>query len=139
MPVQVPYRDGCLLCRDHRISCGNQCCISFYIVLLYFAGKLIWEAFDDPLNPTEVFHGLPCAPVQKIENYQLSQDDPKNFTDRQKFIASTSELPQESCPYGADADNGGEHRPPPSTASAKPTASTSKGTAPTPAAPADLP
>ena len=92
---------------------------------LSIVGKLTWEASDDPKNPTEVFHGISCEPIQKLGNYSLSGDEAHNFTDRQKFIASPRQWPEESFPVGSDADDVGDHRPPRSTTG--PQASTSQG------------
>ena len=51
----------------------------------------------------ESFEGLSCKKVKVLGSFQLSKDDPANYTDKLTFLEQRRDLPGK-YPQGADAD-----------------------------------
>ena len=52
----------------------------------------------------EVFEGLSYGVVQVLGGFQLSTDDPRNYTDRLAIISQERYFPSEDYPVGADPE-----------------------------------
>ena len=52
----------------------------------------------------EVFEGLSYGVVQVLGGFQLSTDDPRNYTDRLAIISQERYFPSENYPVGADLE-----------------------------------
>ena len=66
-----------------------------------FSGKKEIEAGED--GPEEMYLGLACGEPERVANFNLTQDDPGNFTDKNTFLNLHKYLP-EPYPEGADSD-----------------------------------
>ena len=64
-------------------------------------GKKEIEAGED--GPEEMYLGLACGEPERVANFNLTQDDPGNFTDKNTFLNLHKYLP-EPYPEGADSD-----------------------------------
>ena len=59
------------------------------------------EAGETEDEPVELYLGLPCRAVERVGGYNLTQDDPRVFTDKLTHVSLVEELP-EPYPDGAD-------------------------------------
>ena len=53
----------------------------------------------------ELFEGLACGEVEVLGNFQLSSDDPRNYTDKISILTQTRYFPEEQYPSGSDPDH----------------------------------
>ena len=53
----------------------------------------------------ELFEGLACGEVEVLGNFQLSSDDPRNYTDKISILTQTRYFPEEQYPPGSDPDH----------------------------------
>ena len=53
----------------------------------------------------ELFEGLACGEVEVLGNFQLSSDDPRNYTDKISVLTQTRYFPEEQYPLGSDPDH----------------------------------
>ena len=53
----------------------------------------------------ELFEGLACGEVEVLGNFQLSSDDPRNYTDKISVLTQTRYFPEEQYPSGSDPDH----------------------------------
>ena len=59
---------------------------------------------DDPDHPEEDFTGLSTGPVECLGGFDLTQDDPSHYNDRNTFIIQRREWPGKPYPAGSDMD-----------------------------------
>ena len=59
----------------------------------------------DDCSVEELFEGLACGEVEVLGNFQLSSDDPRNYTDKISVLTQTRYFPEEQYPPGSDPDN----------------------------------
>ena len=52
----------------------------------------------------EIFEGMSYGVVQVLGGFQLSTDDPRNYTDRLAIISQERYFPTENYPVGADPE-----------------------------------
>ena len=53
----------------------------------------------------QMFEGLSCGEVEVLGNFQLSTDDPRNYTDKISILTQRRYFPDEQYPSGADPDH----------------------------------
>ena len=70
---------------------------------LFFIGKKTITPGSTPEEAVESFEGLSCKKVKVLGSFQLSKDDPANYTDKLTFLEQRRDL-SGSYPQGADAD-----------------------------------
>ena len=70
---------------------------------LFFTGKKSITPGSTPEEAVESFEGLSCKKVKVLGSFQLSKDDPSNYTDKLTFLEQRRDL-SGSYPQGADAD-----------------------------------
>ena len=76
--------------------------VSRYFLL--YPGKMSYDATDDPDNPEEVFEGMACGEIFVLGDFNLTSDDPLNYTDKVPIIQQTRYFPDQQYPSGADPD-----------------------------------
>ena len=70
---------------------------------LFFTGKKTITPGPTPEEAVESFEGLSCRKVKVLDSFQLSKDDPANYTDKLTFLQQSRDLPGK-YPEGAGAD-----------------------------------
>ena len=60
---------------------------------------------SDDGSVEELFEGLACGEVEVLGNFQLSSDDPRNYTDKISILSQTRYFPEEQYPPGSDPDH----------------------------------
>ena len=60
---------------------------------------------SDDGSVDELFEGLACGEVEVLGNFQLSTDDPRNYTDKISILTQTRYFPEEQYPPGSDPDH----------------------------------
>ena len=70
---------------------------------LFFTDKKTITPGPTPEEAVESFEGLSCRKVKVLGSFQLSKDDPANYTDKLTFLQQRRDLPGK-YPEGADAD-----------------------------------
>ena len=69
----------------------------------FFTGKKTITPGPTAEEAVESFEALSCKKVKTLGSFQLSKDDPSNYTDKLTFIEQRRDLPGK-YPVGADAD-----------------------------------
>ena len=67
-------------------------------------GKMAYSHSGDGEDVEEIFEGMSYGIVQVLGGFQLSTDDPRNYTDKLAIITQERYFPTESYPPGADPE-----------------------------------
>ena len=65
---------------------------------------MVYVPTADPTSPREMYEGLNTSPIKCLGGFDLSTDDPKNYTDKNQFVDHRREWPRKAYPPGADLD-----------------------------------
>ena len=65
---------------------------------------MVYVPAADPTAPREMYEGLNTSPIQCLGGFDLSTDDPANYTDKNQFVDHRREWPRKAYPPGADLD-----------------------------------
>ena len=77
---------------------------SSYVFLLSL-GKMSYVDSGDGKTTEEVFEGVSYGEVNVLRGFQLSTDDPRNYTDKLSIITKERYFPEESYPAGSDPEH----------------------------------
>ena len=69
-----------------------------------FLGKMVYVPTADPTSPKEMYEGLNTSPIQCLGGFDVSTDDPRNYTDKNQFVDHRRQWPRKPYPPGADLD-----------------------------------
>ena len=73
-----------------------------FLLCLSLGKKEVYPPKKKGQAPREVYLGMTCKNVQRLDGYRLSQDSPSMFTDKSEFLVMDREFPDEEYPEGAD-------------------------------------
>ena len=65
---------------------------------------MVYVPTADPTSPKEMYEGLNTSPIQCLGGFDVSTDDPKNYTDKNQFVDHRRQWPRKPYPPGADLD-----------------------------------